>query len=112
MSIFHQLSIIVSAALLCACASHSRCRFVTIAVVGDAELAVALVHYLEAKGVPAGTEGGLVYDLSVAPGGQQRATQIHREGGRDVAVSARAGRAQDIPAYFFTSKVHCINQFM
>lgn len=71
--------IIVAAVVVCSCASHPHSGFVTIASVGDPELAIALVHHLESNGISAGTEGSLVYDLFVAPGTVQQATQILRQ---------------------------------
>jgi hypothetical protein len=79
MRIHQSLFLIVGAAVACSCASRPHREFVTVATVGDAKLATALVAHLKASGVPAGTEGGLVYDLFVAPGRERQALQILRE---------------------------------
>jgi len=76
---FVPLLLSITAVLFCSCASHPQGRFVTVAFVGEAELATALVHHLEANGVPARIEGGLVYDLYVPTGGHERAIEILRD---------------------------------
>lgn len=79
MRIYQSFFLFVGAVVACSCASHPHRKFVTVATVGDAKLATALVDHLEARGVPAGAEGGLVYDLFVARGREQQALQILRE---------------------------------